>query len=115
VLEQVTGTTKGLATVAFTALAAGGGWRLSDIAVSPAQPPAPHPEDGGTAGLRDSALAGARAAVTALASADSADPEGSYARAEAVAAEPLLSEYRAKKATYVDGSARAACGPSSRR
>ncbi|MEV6642082.1 hypothetical protein [Amycolatopsis sp. NPDC051371] len=103
VLEQVNGTTKGLATVAFTALAAGGRWRLSDIAVSPAQPsPAPHPEDGSAAGLRDSALAGARAAVTALASADSADPEGSYARAEAVCAEPLLGEYRSNKAAYLD-------------
>jgi Mce-associated membrane protein len=104
VLEQVNGTTKGLATVAFTALADGGRWRLSDIAVGPAQPPpAPHPEDGSAAGLRDSALAGARAAVTALASSDSADPEGSYARAEAVAAEPLLSEYRTNKTAYIDG------------
>ncbi|MEV7039372.1 hypothetical protein [Amycolatopsis sp. NPDC051061] len=104
VLEQVNGTSKGLATVAFTALAAGGRWRLSDIAVSPAQPPpAPHAEDGSAAGLRDSALAGARAAVTALASADSADPEGTYARAEAVTAEPLLSEYRTNKTAYVDG------------
>jgi Mce-associated membrane protein len=104
VLEQVNGTTKGLATVAFTALATGGQWRLSDIAVSPAQPPpAPHPEDGSAAGLRDSALTGARAAVTALASSDSADPEGSYTRAEAVTAEPLLSEYRTNKTAYVDG------------
>ncbi|WP_328445876.1 hypothetical protein [Amycolatopsis sp. NBC_00438] len=104
VLEQVNGTTKGLATVAFTALKANGAWRLSDIAVSPAQaPPAPHPADGSPAGLRDSALTGARTAVNALASADSADPEGTYARAEAVAAEPLLSEYRRSKAAYVDG------------
>jgi Mce-associated membrane protein len=102
-LEQVNGTTKGLATVGFTALKANGGWRISDIAVSPAQaPPAPHPDDGSAAGLRDSALAGARAAVVALASADSADPEGSYARAEAACAEPLLGEYRANKATYID-------------
>ncbi|WP_439385910.1 hypothetical protein [Amycolatopsis lexingtonensis] len=103
VLEQVSGTTKGLATAAFTALEEGGRWRLSDIAVNPAQPsPAAHPDDGSLAGLRDSALAGARAAAGALFTTDSGDPEGSYARAEAVAAEPLLSDYRAKKAKYVD-------------
>ncbi|WP_370970270.1 hypothetical protein [Amycolatopsis sp. cg9] len=103
VLEQVSGTTKGLATVAFTALEESGRWRLSDIAVNPAQPsPAPHPVDGSLPGLRDSALAGARGAAGALFTTDSGDPEGSYTRAEAVAAEPLLSDYRAKKATYVD-------------
>jgi len=103
VLEQVNGTSKGLATAAFTALVDGGRWRISDIAVTPAQPaPAPHPDDGSPAGLRDSALAGARAIAGALFTTDSGDPEGSYARAEAVAAEPLLSDYRAKKATYVE-------------
>lgn len=103
VLEQVNGTTKGLATVALTALEAAGRWRISDLAVNPAQPPpAPHPDDGSLAGLRDAALAGARAAAGALLTTDSGDPEGSYARAEAVVAEPLLSDYRAKKATFVE-------------
>ncbi len=103
VLEQVNGTSKGLATAAFTAVRTGGRWRLADIAVNPAQPlPAPHPDDGTLAGLRDSALAGARTAAGALFTTDSGDPEGSYARAEAVSAGPLLDDYRAKKATYVD-------------
>ncbi|MCR6485440.1 hypothetical protein M8542_21670 [Amycolatopsis sp. OK19-0408] len=103
VLDQTSGTTKGLATVALTALQEGGHWRLSDIAVNPAQPPpAPHPDDGTPAGLRDSALAGARQVANALFTTDSADPEGSYTRAEAIAADPLLSDYRAKKATYVE-------------
>ncbi|MFJ7210617.1 hypothetical protein [Amycolatopsis sp. NPDC098790] len=102
VLEQVNGTSKGIATVAFTAIREGGRWRISDTAINPAQPPpAPHPDDGTLAGLRDSALAGARAAAAALLTTDSGDPEGSYARAEAVVAEPLLTDYRAKKATYV--------------
>ncbi|VVJ24007.1 Uncharacterised protein [Amycolatopsis camponoti] len=103
VLEQDSGTTKGLATVAFTAQKAGGHWQLSDIAVSPAQPPpAPHQDDGTPAGTRDAALAGARAIGGGLFTTDSADPDGSYARAEAVIADPMLSEYRAKKGTYVE-------------
>jgi Mce-associated membrane protein len=103
VLQQVSGTTKGLATVAFTALKTDRRWRISDIAVNPAQPPpAPHPDDGSPAGGRDSALAGARAVAGALFTTDSTDPEGTYARAEAVAAGPLLNDYHAKKATYVD-------------
>ncbi|WP_290058011.1 hypothetical protein [Amycolatopsis solani] len=103
VLSQVNGTSKGLATAAFTALEEGGHWRLSDIAVNPAQPsPAPHPDDGSLPGLRDSALAGARTVAGALFTTDSGDPDGSYTRAEAAAAEPLLSDYRAKKATYVE-------------
>jgi Mce-associated membrane protein len=103
VLQQDSGTSKGLATVAFTAAREGGRWRLSDIAVNPAQPaPAPQPDDGSPGGVRDSVLAGARAAAGALFATDSADPEGSYARAEAVIADPLLSEYRAKKASYVE-------------
>ncbi|WIY03965.1 hypothetical protein QRX60_08970 [Amycolatopsis mongoliensis] len=103
VLEQVNGTSKGLATAALTAQKAGGRWLLSDLAVNPAQPPpAPHPDDGSLAGLRDSALAGARAVAGALFTTDSGDPEGSYARAEAVVADPLLSDYRTKKSTYVE-------------
>jgi Mce-associated membrane protein len=103
VVEQVNGGSTGLATVAFTALKAAGRWRISDIAVNPAQPPpAPHADDGSPAGLRDSALAGARAVAAALFATDSADPEGTYARAEAAIAEPLLSDYRAKKAAYLD-------------
>jgi Mce-associated membrane protein len=103
VLEQVDGTSKGLATVALTAVREGGRWRLADIAVNPAQPsPAPQPDDGSTGGIRDAALAGARAAASALFTTDSADPEGSYARAEAVAAGPVLDDYRAKKASYVE-------------
>jgi hypothetical protein len=71
--------------------------------VNPAQPPpAPHPDDGSSAGLRDSALTGARAVAGALLATDSTDLEGTYARAEAVTTGPLLSDYRAKKATYVD-------------
>ncbi|WIX87260.1 hypothetical protein [Amycolatopsis sp. DG1A-15b] len=97
------GATKGLATVAFTAVREGGRWRLSDIAVNPAQPaPAPQPDDGSTGGTRDSALAGARAAAGALFTTDSTDPEGSYARAEAVTAGALADDYRAKKASYVE-------------
>ncbi|MGV9366455.1 hypothetical protein [Amycolatopsis sp. NPDC003731] len=103
VLQQDNGTSKGIAAVAFTAVRDGGRWRLSDIAVNPAQPsPAPQPDDGSTGGLRDSALAGARVAAGALFTTDSADPEGSYARAEAVAAGPFLDDYRAKKASYVE-------------
>jgi Mce-associated membrane protein len=103
VLEQVNGTSKGLATAAFTAQRAGGRWLLADVAVNPAEPPpAPHPDDGTPAGLRDAALAGARTVTSALFTTDSGDPEGSYARAEAVSAGPLLDDYRAKKATYVD-------------
>lgn len=103
VLDQASGTSKGLATAAFTALEEGGRWRISDIAVNPAQPPAaPHPDDGTPAGLRDSAVAGAGAVAAGLFTTDSADPDGSYARAESVTADPLLSDYRAKKATYVD-------------
>ena len=103
VLEQVNGTSKGLATAAFTAQKTGGRWLLADIAVNPAlPPPAPHPDDGSLAGLRDAALAGARTAAGALFTTDSADPEGSYARAEAVSSGPLLDDYRAKKTTYVD-------------
>jgi Mce-associated membrane protein len=103
VLEQVNGTSKGLATVAFTAVPEGGRWRLSDIAVNPVQPPpAPQPDDGSPGGVRDSALAGARAAAGGLFTTDSGDPEGSYTRAEATLGEPLLSDYRAKKAGYVE-------------
>ncbi|WP_410587049.1 hypothetical protein [Amycolatopsis sp. lyj-23] len=103
VLQQDSSGTNGLATVAFTALRDGGRWRLSDIAVNPAQPaPAPQPDDGSTGGLRDAALAGARAAAGALFTTDSSDPAGSYARAEAVVTGPLLDDYRAKKATYVE-------------
>ncbi|MEU4246020.1 hypothetical protein AB0F15_01270 [Amycolatopsis sp. NPDC026612] len=103
VLPQDSGATKGLATVALTAVREGGRWRLSGIAVNPAQPgPAPHPDDGSTSGVRDSALAGARTVAGALFTTDSADPDGSYARAEAVVAEPLRSDYRAKKVTYVE-------------
>jgi len=109
VLEQVNGTSKGLATVALTAVRGGGAWRLSDIAVNPAQPPpAPQPDDGSAGGTRDSALAGARAVAAGLFTTDSGDPEGSYTRAEAVLAEPLLSDYRAKKATYVEAIRKAA-------
>jgi Mce-associated membrane protein len=103
VVEQVNGASRGLATVAFTALKADGRWRISDIAMNPVQPPpTPHADDGSPAGLRDSALAGARAVAGALFATDSTDPEGTYARAEAVIAEPLLSDYRAKKAAYLD-------------
>ncbi|WP_206797734.1 hypothetical protein [Amycolatopsis sp. MtRt-6] len=103
VLQQDSGTSKGLAAVAFTAVREGGRWRLSDIVVNPAQPPpAPQPDDGSAGGARDSALAGARAAAGALFTTDSGDPEGSYARAEAVTAGPLLADYRAKKASYVE-------------
>lgn len=103
-LHQVNGTTKALATVAFTALRADGRWRISDIRVNPALPPlAAQPDDGSLAGLRDSALAGARADATALFTVDRADPEGSYARAEAVTAEPLLSKYRETKAAFLQG------------
>ncbi|MEU5257481.1 hypothetical protein [Amycolatopsis sp. NPDC021455] len=103
VLEQVNGTSKGLAAVALTAVRESGRWRLSDVAVNPAQPgPAPQPDDGSPGGVRDSALAGARAAAAGLFTTDSGDPEGSYARAEAVAAGPLLDDYRTKKATYVE-------------
>ncbi|MEQ0563220.1 hypothetical protein ABJI51_29435 [Amycolatopsis sp. NEAU-NG30] len=103
VLQQVNGTSTGLATAAFTALEEGGRWRISDVAVNPAQPaPAPHPDDGSLAGLRDSALAGARAVAGGLFTTDSTDPEGSYARAEAVVAGPLLDDYHAKKAGYLD-------------
>ena len=91
VLEQVNGTSKGLATAAFTAQKTGGRWLLADIAVNPAlPPPAPHPDDGSLAGLRDSAVAGAQTVAGALFTTDSGDPEGSYARAEAVIADPLL-------------------------
>ncbi|WP_329052734.1 hypothetical protein OG738_08785 [Amycolatopsis sp. NBC_01488] len=103
VLEQDSGATKGLATVALTALKADGRWRVSDIAVNPAQPsPAPRPDDGTPAGSRDAAVAGAKAIAGGLFTTDSADPDGPYARAEAVIADPLLSDYRAKKASYVD-------------
>ncbi|WP_284748138.1 hypothetical protein [Amycolatopsis sp. RTGN1] len=103
VLEQVNGTSKGLATAAFTAQKTGGRWLLADIAVNPAlPPPAPHQDDGSLAGLRDSAVAGAQTVAGALFTTDSGDPEGSYARAEAVIADPLLSDYRAKKADYLD-------------
>ncbi|MEV6832521.1 hypothetical protein [Amycolatopsis sp. NPDC051102] len=103
VLDQDSGTSKGVATVAFTAIRDGGHWRLSDIAVNPAQPaPAPQPDDGSAGGTRDAALAGARAAAAGLFTADSADPEGSYARAEAVVADPLLTAYLAKKTYFVD-------------
>ncbi|WP_033263359.1 hypothetical protein [Amycolatopsis vancoresmycina] len=37
-LDQDSGTSKGVARVAFTAIRDGGHWRLSDIAVDPAQP-----------------------------------------------------------------------------
>ena len=103
VLEQENGTSKGLATVALTALKADGHWRLSDLAVNPAQPsPVPHPDDGTLAGTRDAAVAGTRAIAGGLFTTDSADPDGSYGRAEAVIADPLLSDYRAKKASYVE-------------
>ncbi|GLY41044.1 hypothetical protein Amsp01_070670 [Amycolatopsis sp. NBRC 101858] len=103
-LQQVNGATKALATVAFTAVRGDGHWRISDIKVNPALPPlTTRPDDGGPVGLRDSALAGARADATALFTVDRADPEGSYARAEAVIAEPLLSDYRAKKAAFLQG------------
>ncbi|QKV76687.1 hypothetical protein [Amycolatopsis sp. Hca4] len=103
VLQQESGTSKGLATVAFTAVRDGGRWRLSDIALNPAQPaPPPQPDDGSAGGLRDAALAGARTAAGALFTTDSADPEGSYARAQAVTAGPLADDYRAKKASYVE-------------
>ncbi|MGW4526089.1 hypothetical protein [Amycolatopsis sp. NPDC004378] len=103
VLEQDSGATKGLATVAFTGQRSNGHWRLSDIAVNPAQPPpAPHADDGSAAGARDAAVAGARAVAGGLFTTDSADPEGSYARAEAVITGTLLSDYRAKKADYVE-------------
>lgn len=103
VLRQDSGAAQGLATVAVTATRQGGRWRLSDIAMNPAQPaPAPQPDDGSPGGVRDSALAGARAVAGGLFTTDSGDPEGSYARAEAVLADPLLSDYRAKKATYVE-------------
>ncbi|MFJ1762359.1 hypothetical protein ACIOD2_18700 [Amycolatopsis sp. NPDC088138] len=103
VLEQVNGTSKGLATAAFTAVKTDRRWLLADLAVNPAKPPpAPHPDDGSIAGLRDSALAGAHTVAGALFTTDSGDPDGSYARAEAASAGPLLDDYRAKKATYVD-------------
>ncbi|MEV4148543.1 hypothetical protein AB0J40_33120 [Amycolatopsis sp. NPDC049691] len=103
VLEQDSGATKGLATVALAAVRESGRWRLSDIAVNPAQPlPAPRPDDGSLAGGRDAAVAGARTIAGGLFTTDSADPDGSYARAEAVIADPLLSDYRAKKASYVE-------------
>jgi Mce-associated membrane protein len=103
VLEQVNGTTKGLATVAFTALKTDGRWRISDIAVSPAQPPpAPQPDDGSPAGLRDAALAGVRTIADALFTTDSADPVGTFARAEAVTADPLRSDYRKKRSANLD-------------
>jgi Mce-associated membrane protein len=103
VLQQENGATEGLATISLAAVKADGRWRLSDIAVNPAQPPpAPHPDDGSVAGLRDSALAGARTIAGGLFTTDSTDPDGSYARVEAVVADPLLSDYHAKKASYVD-------------
>ncbi|MDX3195302.1 hypothetical protein PV458_43465 [Streptomyces sp. MN03-5084-2B] len=116
VLQQDNGPSKGLAPVVFTAVRDGGRWRLSDIALNPAQPaPAPQPDDGSPGGVRDSALAGARTAAGALFTTDSGDPEGSYARAEAVVAGPLLDDYRAKKASYVEAirksGAKVALGP----
>ncbi len=103
VLQQDSGATNGQTTVSLAAVREGGRWRLSDIVVNPALPgPAPRPDDGSTGGVRDSALAGARTITGGLFTTDSADPDGSYARAEAVTAEPLLSSYRAKKADYVD-------------
>ncbi|MEA5361841.1 hypothetical protein VA596_20055 [Amycolatopsis sp., V23-08] len=116
VLEQVNGTSKGLATAALTAVKTDRRWLLADVAVNPAKPPpAPHPDDGSLAGLRDAALAGARTVAGALFTTDSGDPDGSYARAEAVSAGPLLSDYRAKKAAYVDAirksASKVALGP----
>ncbi|WP_410629847.1 hypothetical protein [Amycolatopsis sp. cmx-4-83] len=103
VLRQDSGAAQGLATVAVTATRQGGRWRLTDLAMDPAQPaPAAQPDDGSPGGVRDSALAGARAVAGALFTTDSGDPEGSYARAEAVLADPLLSDYRSRKATYVE-------------
>jgi len=103
VLQQESGATVGLATLSLAAVKADGRWRLSDIAVNPAQPPpAPHPDDGSVAGLRDSALAGARTIAGGVFATDSADPESSYARVEAVLTDPLRSNYRANKASNVD-------------
>jgi Mce-associated membrane protein len=103
VLEQHTGATVGLAAVSLTAVKADGRWRLSDIVVNPVLPaPAPRPDDGTPSGARDSALAGARTIAGSVFTTDSADPEGSYARVEAVLADPLLGNYRANKASNVD-------------
>ncbi|MFI5583885.1 hypothetical protein ACIA5G_02540 [Amycolatopsis sp. NPDC051758] len=103
VLEQHTGATVGLAAVSLTAVKADGRWRLSDIVVNPVLPaPAPRPDDGTPSGARDSALAGARTIAGAVFTTDSADPDGSYARVEAALADPLLSNYRANKASNVD-------------
>jgi Mce-associated membrane protein len=120
VLEQQNSATAGLAAVLLTAVKADGRWRLSDLAVNPAQPaqpvPAPRPDDTTPSGLRDSALAGARTIAGGVFTTDSADPDGSYARVEAVLADPLLSNYRANKATNVDAIRRSgtkvALGPS---
>jgi Mce-associated membrane protein len=103
VLQQENGATEGLATISLAAVKADGRWRLSDIAVNPAQPPpAPHPDDGSVAGLRDSALAGARTIAGGVFATDSTDPEGSYARVEAVLTDPLRGNYRANRASNVD-------------
>jgi Mce-associated membrane protein len=103
VLAQGSGASEGLRTVSLTAVRESGRWRLSDITVDPALPaPAPQPDDGSPGGRRDAALAGARTIAGALFTADSADPEGWYARAEAVTTDQLLNGYRANKATYID-------------
>ncbi|MEV6911055.1 hypothetical protein [Amycolatopsis sp. NPDC051071] len=98
-------TSKGIASVLFATVRDGERWRIAEIKVSPtASPLAPEKPGAGDraiARVRDSARDGALRVAEALLSLDPADPEGSYARYEAVSTGQLLTQFQQDKAARI--------------
>ncbi|WP_181774686.1 hypothetical protein [Amycolatopsis pittospori] len=98
-------TSKGIASVLLTTVRDAERWRIGEIKVNPAASPLaaekPGAGDRAIAAVRDSAREGALRVAEALLSLDSADPEGSYARYEAVSTGELLKRFQRDKASLI--------------
>nr|WP_221472341.1 hypothetical protein [Amycolatopsis umgeniensis] len=98
-------TSKGIASVLLATVREGERWRIGEIKVNPSDSPLapakPGAGDRATARVRDSARDGALKAAEALLSLDPANPEGSYARYEAVSTGQLLTGFQKDKAERI--------------
>ncbi len=98
-------TSKGVASALFAAVREGDRWRIAEIKVnptaSPVAPEKPGAGDRAIARVRDSAREGALRVAEALLSLNPADPEGSYARYEAVSTGQLLTQFQQDKAARI--------------
>ncbi|MFD5250539.1 hypothetical protein ACFWIW_38735 [Amycolatopsis sp. NPDC058340] len=99
-------TSKGIASVLLSTVREGDRWRIGEVKVNPADPPAaaekPGAGDRVFARVRDSARDGALRAAEALLTVNPADPEGTYARYESVSTGQLLTQFQQDKAARLN-------------